>query len=35
MAIKHLIVSDHQKQEIYQTKIKLSEFYFKFYLNTF
>jgi hypothetical protein len=35
MTIEYLIVSDHQEEEMHQTKIKLSEFYFKFHLNTF
>ena len=26
---------DHQEQEMYQTKFKLSELYYKFHLNTF
>jgi hypothetical protein len=35
MAIKHLLVSDHSEQEMYQTSILLKEFDYRFRLNTF
>lgn len=35
MAVEHLIFSDNQEQEKHQTKFKLSELYYKIYLNSF